>query len=492
MKRRLIEDGSASNAEAGEITVPHDPVTEQVIIAAACVDVETRNHLVDIVQPDAMLAEQHRIIWSGIRELKHRKLEFDLATLQRLVGDKLDVSYLSELIRARPRVPDNMRFHLDNLFWDRQRAIAVTGPIASLVEAIRNPREQPERVRALARAVAQSFEGHGSSFLIDPKELVREAVANINARLEGYAVYPFGIDGLDNYANSDRRRMIPGAFPGGMTVVTGVPGSGKSTFTSHVGLGIARQGRRVLYGAWEVQAPMTLEIMACLSLGWKRSDLYDVGGNESPTRQQFLTRERVIQIEERMHIIAQHITFMRNPFRRLVGQKITNAHNLDIVQEHIAESGCEVFIGDLWFRCLKDTDPAEEEQALFRQQAMLEEMNVHGILVQQQRSKDIEQRADKRPTREGIKGSGAWAEAADNIIGIHRPALWKKIPDDFIEALIFKQRFGKWPIAVEFHWDADRGSIKGGAEIDYEQPGEGSEFDKKMNDVKPSKKRRHN
>ena len=77
---------------------------------------------------------------------------------------------------------------------------------------------------------------------------------------------------------------------------------------------------------------------------------------------------------------------------------------------------------------------------LIRQQAMLNEMGVHGILAQQQRLKDIELRPDKRPTREGIKGSGAWTEVPDNIIGVHRPALWKPVPDNVLEVDILKQR----------------------------------------------------
>lgn len=488
--RRRLKETTASNQVAGEVVVPHDPVNEQIILAAACIDIETRLQLVDRIQPDGMLVEQHRIAWSGIVELTKRQLGFDLGTLQQIVGDKLDVDYIANLMHARPRVPENLKYHLDALAWDRQRAIAVTGPISALLEAVRNPREAPERVRALARSVGQSFEGHGSSFLIEPKELVRQAVANIQERLDGFAVYPFGIKGLDLYLDTERKRMIPGAFPGGVTVLTGTPGSGKSTTAAHMALGIARQQRRVLYGAWEVQAPMTLELIACLSLGWKRSDLYDVDGAEAVGRERFLTHEQVVKIEERMHQLSEYIYFVRNPFRRRTGQKITNDNNLDVIQEHISDSGCEVFIGDLWFRCLKDTRPEEEQEALFRQQAMVEEMQVHAILVQQQRSKDIEQRADKRPTREGIKGSGAWTEVADNIIGVHRPALWKRVPDDVLEMFILKQRFGKWPLGIEFNWDADKGNIWGGASIDYDQPGESSEQQKKDFHIKEGKKKR--
>jgi hypothetical protein len=187
---------------------------------------------------------------------------------------------------------------------------------------------------------------------------------------------------------------------------------------------------------------------------------------EAPPKTPMRAMEQ-IQLEERMHLIHPWVRFMKNPFRQR-GTKRSNERNLDIMQEQIADSGCEVFIADLWKRCLVQTDPDDEEEALIRQQAMCEEMGVHAILVQQQRLKDIEARPDKRPTREGIKGSGAWVEVADNIIGVHRPALWKPVTDNVLEIDVLKQRYGKWPLAIEFDWDPDRGMVSGGRSVEYE------------------------
>jgi len=178
-----------------------------------------------------------------------------------------------------------------------------------------------------------------------------------------------------------------------------------------------------------------------------------------------------------MERIAERIAFLAMPFRRKSGEKPNNDRNLDILHGYIADSGCEVFIADLWKRLLRDASPEAEEDALIRQQSMAEETRTHGILLQQQRLKDVEQREDKRPTREGIKGSGAWIEVPDTIIGVHRPALWKRMDDNKLEGIVLKQRYGKWPLAVEFDWDAERGSITGGRPIDYDRPGEVTELD---------------
>lgn len=460
---------------AVEFVVPTDSVNEQVIIAAAVVDAKVRAELVRTLQPEHFLVPEHRPIWSGLQEMERRKLAYDPAVLQRLVGDKVDISYVTQLEALRPDVPDNLAFHIDALHWDKQRLTVVAGPLSSLIDAIRNPREAPERVRALARHVGDAFRGKSGAgqFLLDPAELVRTQLLEIEKRIAGHACYPYGIKGLDFYEDAaidadgklvgGQPRMLPGAAPGKVTVLTGVPGGGKSTTAGHLALGLMNQGRRVLFGAWEMGGGMTLELLAALSLGDNRADL--LAGR--------ISRESLILFEERMHEISKQVVFMANPFRRSGStKKATNAVNLDIVQAHIADSGCHVFIADLWKRCLSETQPEAEEEALYRQQAMLEEMQVHGILLQQQRSKDLEQRPDKRPTREAIKGSSAWVEVADTVIGVNLPALWKRIPNDKLEMFVLKQRYGSWPLGVEFDWRPKYGDISGGVSIEYERPGE--------------------
>jgi replicative DNA helicase len=469
--------------DAKQHVLHSDTANEQVVLAAALVDDTARKRLVKKLRADHFFLPEHQAAWEALRELDRRKLKFDLATIQRMSGDRVDVRYLTQLTEVRgDTAPDNLDWHVEMLEWDRARLTAARGPVASLLEALRDPKEEPARVRAIARQVAQAFDGHGTSAIHEPRQLIAEQVAEVRKRAEGKAVFPYGVEGLDAYS-SGRRRLVPGAAPGQVTVISGMSGSGKSTFAANVTLGLARQKRRVCYGAWEMGGGMTLELLACISLGWSRSELIE-GVN--------MTNERIVELEERMHAISKRVTFMRSPFRRNKNDKSSNAQQLDIVQENLADSGAEVFIADLWKRCLRDASPEAEEEALYRQQAMAEEMRIHCILLQQQRLKDIEQRPDKRPTREGIKGSAAWVEVADTILGVHRPALWKDIPDDKLEVLVLKQRYGKWPVAVGFEWDADGGRIWDGHEIAYDHPGEVSETNDAVNfarSVKGGKRR---
>lgn len=448
---------SRSQQNDPAVTIPHDIVNEQVLISAASLDVQARQRLVRRLRPEKFLGDGHDDIWAALSELDRLGLEFSCDTLQQISGGRLNLDYVRSL--AQQTLPPNISHHVEMFEWDSARAEAVRGPISAMLDSLRDPTTPPDRVRALARQVAVSFDGFGSRrYLHEPSALVRDQMAEI-AKRRTRSCFPYGVDGLDRFEDQTWR-TIPGAAPGQVTVVTGVPGSGKSTLVARIALAQALKRRRVLYGAWEMGGGTSLELLAAMRLGMSRTSL--------STGQ--VTDEQLELLRQKMDAIAGWIRFMSLPFGKTPGEKRTNDYALDTIHGYIADTGCDVAVFDLWKRALKYIDPDDEEQALVRQQAIAEECHCHVILVQQQRLKDIEQRQDKRPTREGIKGSGAWVEVADTILGVHRPALWKAIDDNALEVDVLKQRYARWPLAVEFDWDADRGVVANGRSVHYDQP----------------------
>jgi len=477
MSRRLVQEerDTPSPPRADTVRIPHDAVNEQVILSAALLSRDLREKLVTRVRPDSFLVKEHVDAWIAISELVRNKLEYDPDTIRQLSGGKVDVAYLDQLIRDRQVVPANINHHVGLLEYDRQRMEAVRGPLSQLLEALRDPSTPPDRTRALAKSLSNAF-SHGttSTLLREPTAIVESAIIELRARKDR-ACYPYGINGLDYQDDRVRWRMIPGAAPGKVTVLTGVPGSGKSTVAARIALAQANAGRRVLYGAWEMGDENTLELLAGMSLGMSRYRLST--GAITPDEEAALVRE--------MERLSSRIRFVGVPgapsavaAHQAKGERATNERTLDQLHAVLTDTGADVFIADLWKRCLRQTDPDEEEQALIRQQAIAAATKCHCFLLQQQRLKDIESRLDKRPTREGIKGSGAWVEIADTIVGVHRPALWKNVDDVTIELDVLKQRWGPWPMAVEFDWDSDKGSITGGKTVDYDSPsGDASQMD---------------
>lgn len=460
--------------------IPHDPYNEQVVIAAACVDRKARSLLVQQVQADCFFAKGHAKFWELLKQLEQKQLDYDLLTMQSLAGDTdLDLEgYFDQLIRQRPKVPTNLAFHVQSLMHDRTRIEAARGPVSALLEALKDTTTEPSTLRALARNVGGSFEQGSLEYLRDSQQLVHSVVSDYDKRKTGQHAWPVGLDGFDIYGPEEelagQHRVLPGLAPKHISLVTGLPGSGKSTTVCGILVAQANAKRRILYGAWEMTSETSLELCASVSLGLSRTDVLTAT----------LRPEDERALKEEVERLSQYIRFFELPFGRKQGEKQLNDRNLDLIHSYVVSSGCEIFVADLWRKAIRQFDPDEEEEALNRQQAIARETNTHTMMVHQQRLKDVEQRADKRPTREGLKGSGAWTEVADLILGVHNPALFKNVPNDVLEVIILKQRYGRWPLAVEFDYDPVVGSLLNGRSIDVTQQGEESQLDAFLKDDK--------
>jgi hypothetical protein len=239
--------------------------------------------------------------------------------------------------------------------------------------------------------------------------------------------------------------------PGKLTTITAISGGGKSTITALIALLQARMcaergSGKVLYGSWEMPPADTLELMACISTGIPRRRV--------KTGQ--ITVAELELILSTMEAIKEWVKFVDMPFHKERGVRHTHDEVLDVLHGYIADSGASLAIFDLWRRAFRRMkDESDEQEALYRQQAIAEETNCHCILVQQQRLKDIEVRQNPIPTREGIKGSSAWVDVSDTILGIHLPGLMKRVSRNVIQIHVLKQRFGRWPLTIEYQWDGD-------------------------------------
>jgi hypothetical protein len=175
-----------------------------------------------------------------------------------------------------------------------------------------------------------------------------------------------------------------------------------------------------------------------------------------------------------MEALGERVRFFELPFDRKRDERRSNRKALDTIEEYAGAwgAGGGVVILDLFARALVDTRPEEEDQALQRLQAMAQETQAHFVIVHQQRSKDIMLREDKHPTLEGLKGSSAWFEVPDTILGVHREYLFKAVADDTLRILVLKQRHGQSALTVDFDWDPELGSIARGRSVEGARPGQ--------------------
>lgn len=462
------------------LKIPHDPIGESAIIAAVIVSADARRRYLSL--PSQLFVHPgHDAIWDCLQQIFGRGLSYDPVTVRQLSGGKIDPALIDGYLAARPELPPNLSSFVDHLRWDAVRVGVAKTELPELLEAMRDHRADPDKVRSLAKRLASAFDGVGTGRLRrSTEQIIAEHRETLTKRRQGQAHFPFGIEGLDLYGAHDfderhrdeqgrprnlsgTPRLIPGAARGMTTVVTGVSGSGKTTSVTNSVLAWANAGQFSLWGAWEVKDAMNLEALAVRSLGWHRSDA--ITGDFTEAEQEELLAE--------MERLGEFVKFLDLPFDRKRGTKSTNDQNLDLIQQEISDVGPDHFIADLFQRALVQTKPEEESRAVNRFQAMMQEEKCHGVIVHQLNIKsDKWEGSDKRPTPETLKGSGSYYEVADTVLAWYRPSFYKSVPDTTVECHILKQRYGKYPQVVELDWDPEFGTIDNGRTIEVERPGD--------------------
>jgi KaiC/GvpD/RAD55 family RecA-like ATPase len=250
--------------------------------------------------------------------------------------------------------------------------------------------------------------------------------------------------------------------PGKVTVVTALSGHGKSIFVKAMSLGQVGVERPGLFGAFEDEAPEVLEDVAAMSLGFDRDEVDE--GRLQP--------EDAARFFEEQERVASLLKFMRHPPTDGKRVKSTITARIEWCFNEAVRVGASYVVVDLLARLFASADPAEEQRGWECFQRCAKDTGVHGVATHQQRAGDVEQRSDKRPTREGLKGSKGVLEVADTLIGVYRASLCESVEDKTLEAIVLKQRRGRWPFAVRFDFDPKRWTLKRGREVAYLRPGE--------------------
>ncbi len=121
----------------------------------------------------------------------------------------------------------------------------------------------------------------------------------------------------------------------------------------------------------------------------------------------------------------------------------------------------------------------------------MQEERCHGVAVHQIKIKGDDATGDpsQRPTQGSLKGSTGVVEAASTVLGIYRPAFYKSVPDNKLELHLLKQRYGRYPQAVECDWDPEYGAIENGRTIEVERPGEKGAVESFLDDAERAGKR---
>lgn len=476
------------NAPAAKAPEYHyDPVNEVVVIRAALylflnghlaeVPEESWNQLATLVRglkADEFLVKENAALWRAFRHMVDRKLAYDASMLQRLVaneGVQLAPDTLLDL-EETAALPENLDWNIITMREDSVCARMLQGPMLKLVGALRNPKRSMDDLTRLLGSMREMTASVGQhSFLVRPDEFSREYKADVAARMATSNFYSFGDDAMDT-------ELVEGTVPGNTGVITGLSGSGKSTYAMSKAIRLAELGRRVLYGCWEMGKTQTMNVMVSMMT---RIPLRNVVAGRRGD-EVLISPAEVARINNAVNWLTARIQFMENPFfahqkalrteARMKGKNYyaNNDDNQDLLESYLVRAGCDVAFFDLWDRLLVDWSFQGVTNALNRQKQMHSDYNVFGFILHQINLKEVEKRADKRPQRDDIKGVGAFVEMADLVFGVHRPGQHKDVPDNTIEVMNWKQRLGPGNWCIEYDWKGEIALVENGRKVSY-RPG---------------------
>lgn len=414
------------------MTKPYDLENERAVIVACLKDRMSRTRAAGAVEPTDFQGSRYRTIFEAIVECERKGADPDPDAIAVFSegADYGGIEFLQMLFGLEPT--KNIELHLGRLRRDSIRLQIREKSIPDLIELLADRTvDHTECIKQTAEILNALRVTEGSN--LDP---CKEWIEVLDARCAGGVHFvSTGYEPLDS-------ELVEGYAAGNVSVTAGRTSNGKTTFLTDT-------VRRLL------AAPVKPKILvAPLEIGRLRfidklvSSATLIETNKLRKFPEELTLEERDVIRQSVHKLLatdDRLTVIDNPFFNLKQTKTGKWDNeaaLDKIEEILAEGEYSITFWDLFQRSLSLTSPNDIETALVRVQHMARRYGTH-FGIYHQISRKVEDRKDKHPRLEDLKGSGGYEEIPDVIFLLHRERAYKKFMEsDEVEVNIGKQRDG--------------------------------------------------
>ena len=454
------------------IGLPYRPIHEQIVLGTC---LKHEDVLFRLINRDDIEfgVEDHQLIWGGLQTMVERKLKYTQGTLETILPTEgwKGRAYLEKLYGKAEK--DNIEYHLKQMQWDLIRIRLFSGDVAQLVNLLKDEKEDPNNAKQLTEKIGRALTlTDDDDSMVNNQMLIAKVqatlrarrIAKANFRTSGFPVLDMNLE--EGFA--DRR----------LSVIAATSSTGKTTLMLNLARKQAMENDiKVGILAWEGGIQAAIDNMCAAQLGIPLS--------------KFLKYAKKITDDEQDRIddyVAEllgndNLKFLKPPPKTIFRGAPWDVTNrlLDWVEDKFNRWGRDVIFWDLFLKKFPETAPDKVTQALNRVGDMIEEdggsVNSHICLLHQINLKILEERKDKRPTRDVLKGTGTWVENPDLVLTLYRPALHEPgIEDDTLEITCWKQRRGPWPWRVLMDWDGPRVNVSGGKRVGMHVQGEGNNY----------------
>ena len=425
---------------------------EEAVLASIIQDYQHSAEYIDKIKPEYFYSDQNMRIFLAIKSLHEEGIAVDLTT----VVDKLNKQgvlskiggayYVSSLVELNPS-PAMLGYYVGilNEYYQRRKLKSICNDVTTQVE------QQDLNVNLLKANLVDSVlsleqtEAHNGEF-IPPEQIVKRRKEGLIQRIKGFYIGT-GYEEIDKY-------LTYGFAPGQISVICGRPRSGKSAFKCNLIRNQCSKGYSILNVTPEMGFDSEMDRFTALESGLSIMELGRIREWAKVEDGKIIPEhpEKIKIIKETTEQIQKWKLYFRSGVVNLATIRsdiirILQHDRLDIVYIDLFDRIAEV-------RSEIRNKPQQITKCIGYLDNLAKIYNVHMCLLVQLR-RDVEKRADKRPTLADLKESGSFEEEAWTIFSTYREALYNNVlQDNKIEISILKQRQGPAK-SIELNWDSE-------------------------------------
>jgi len=396
-----------------KIDIPVDYDNEAVILANAIKSTKNREIFNKLIEYSEFRHKEHQVIAWAIHDISKEGLSCSIDTI--LIRAKfapvkfpIDFEYVYNVVNNFDEIPENnFNTHLSKLRLDKTKEDLSNFYFTSIYNACLNPSVDisflEERLNFAKEIVSKNVSTHQSSFLTMDNLVDRF----YEQKQSKDSFKSTGFPNLDMY-------LTEGYKPRGITILCGLPGSGKSSMLLSSMYNLSHTG------VWCPQFAMEMDGMALTT------KLAAYASNLSVKR---IAREwdKFNATEKRM-VDYELERLRKNPYLLIndtPGQSLKSIkEQIMILQDKLQEEYlfCSIdLFGKIKEFQQSDSFAKDYEQQLNKTQVMAKELGVNLGLVAQI-NREATKRRKSEPRMSDLKNASAWEEVADLILATHRPS----------------------------------------------------------------------
>jgi replicative DNA helicase len=408
----------------------YDEDAERAILGSLIAYPELQKSITTRLTTDDFYLQKHKIIYQTITDLVYQEKIPNFHILKDALEKQgqLDFvggsAYIYQL--SDEGVPSDIAYQIvDNILKDKAKRRKASEKFKEMLYKANSEADIDETMGEALRDITELLKDNKTS-IETFKSVLKNQLTEINEILKN----PDIIRGLpSNFYELDR--LTSGFHGGELTVIGARPGMGKTTFALNIAYNVASQGKKVLFFSLEMgKKQLSLRTYSMIS--------------EVPLSK---IRNGLLNDEEVEKIVNSH-TENTDILERMV--LVDNTFNLfDIINIAYSVEKTDLIIVD-YLQLIKTKNKyqmryQELADIVNSLKSLSKKLNIP-IITLAQVNREIEKKADKRPSLADLRESGDIEAAADVVMFIHREDYYKKennTNDSISEIIVAKNRNGE-------------------------------------------------